>query len=58
MLLAILLTKEFYSEGDMKKFLRILEGLGINIGFILFGYFLLKLFYFILGSPKIIFYYL
>jgi hypothetical protein len=42
----------------MKKFLRIMEGLAITIGSMVFGYFFLYLFYFIFGSPNIGYFYL
>ena len=35
----------------MKKYLRIMEGLAINIGFMLFGYFMLIMFYSLFVSP-------
>jgi len=37
-------------EADVKKLLRIMEGLAINVGFILFAYCMLYLFNFFFGS--------
>jgi hypothetical protein len=39
-------------EADVKKFLRIMEGLAINIGSWVFAYFMLYLFYFLFCSQN------
>jgi len=52
------LIEEIKKEGDVKKFLRIMEGLVINIGSMVFGYSMVYLFYFIFGFPNIRYFYL
>ena len=42
----------------VKKFLRIMEGLAINIGSMVLGYLMIYLFYFFFGSPNISYRYL